>query len=245
MNVRTITATAAIVLVALASGCERQEAAWQEAREADTIAAYQEYVEAYGDSPQADEAEQRIRALRAADLWIETRQADTVEAYQRFLAQFPDSQEAEQARARLEELERQSEWAALRASTNIDALRAFAEQYSDHPVSEKARQRIAQLKEAEAREEAQLEEERQRRIAEEAARTHRVQLAALRSEDQARSGARRLEERLSDTLGEIDLEIDQSGGFYLIRTEPMEERDARSLCERLRDQDQECLAVSR
>jgi hypothetical protein len=245
MNVPIITVIAAIVLVVLASGCDRQEAAWQEAKEADTIAAYQAYVEAHGDGPQADEAEQRIRALQAADLWKEIREAETVEAYERFLKRFPDSQEAEEARARIAELERQNEWAGLRTSSDIDALRAFAERYHDYPLGEEARQRIGELEEAEAREQARLEEERQRRLAEEATRTHRVQVAALRSEEQARDGAGRLEERLAATLGEIGLEIEESGRFYLIRTEPLTEPDARSLCERLQDQNQECFVVTR
>jgi phosphoserine phosphatase len=245
MNVPIITVIAAIVLVVLASGCDRQEAAWQEAKEADTIAAYQAYVEAHGDGTQADEAEQRIRALQAADLWKEIREAETVEAYERFLKRFPDSQEAEEARARIAELERQNEWAGLRTSSDIDALRAFAERYHDYPLGEEARQRVGELEEAEAREQARLEEERQRRLAEEATRTHRVQVAALRSEEQARDGAGRLEERLAATLGEIGLEIEESGRFYLIRTEPLTEPDARSLCERLQDQNQECFVVTR
>ena len=245
MNVRTTTAAATIVLMLLASGCDRQEAAWQEAREADTITAYEAYVEEYGDSQQANDAQQRIRALRAAELWQETRQAGTVKAYQRFLQQFPGTPEAEEARARLAELERQNEWAGLRTSGDIDALRAFAERYHDYPLGEEARQRVGELEEAEAREQARLEEERQRRLAEEATRTHRVQVAALSSEEQARHGAGRLEERLAATLGKIGLEIEESGRFYLIRTEPLTEPDARSLCERLQDQNQECFVVTR
>jgi hypothetical protein len=235
------TAIALALLMVLASGCDRQQAAWQEARDADTITAYEAYVQEYGDSLQASEAEQRIRVLRAAELWKQTRQAEAVEPYQRFLEQFPDSQEADQARARLAEIERQNEWEALRTSTDIDALRSFAGRYGDYPVGQEAQQRITDLEEAQAREQAQLEAER----AEEAARTHRVQLAALRSEQGARDGASTLQKRLASTLGEIGLEIEQSGNFYLIRTEPLKEPDAQSLCQRFQARNQDCLVVLR
>lgn len=241
MIVRTITALAALLLMLSTSGCDRQEAAWQEAKNADTIDAYEGYVEEYADSPEAGVAEQRIRALRAAELWEQTRGAETAEPYQRFLEQFPDSEEAKEARERVAEIERRNEWAALRTSTDIDALRSFARRYGDHPVGREAQQRITEIEEARAREQSRLAAAR----AEDAARTHRVQLAARRSEDGARKGASTLEMQLASILGEIALENEPSGNFYLIRTEPLKEPDARSLCEHLKAQNQDCLVVSR
>jgi hypothetical protein len=54
-----------------------------------------------------------------------------------------------------------------------------------------------------------------------------------------------LQQRLADVLGETQVEIEQSGGFYLVRTEPLSEQDAGALCDRLRGGDQECLVVRR
>jgi hypothetical protein len=241
MITRTTTALSGLVLLALASGCDRQEAAWQEAREADTITAYEAYVAEYADGDQVGEAERRIRALRAAELWEQTREAETVEPYRRFLEQFPDSGQAEEARTRLEQINRQNEWATLRTSSDVDALRAFAARYAGQPVGQEAEQRVEELERAQAREQARLEAER----AEEAARTHRVQLAALRSREVAQNGASALETRLASILGETGLEVEPSGNFYLIRTEPLKEPQARSLCERLQAQNQDCLVVSR
>ncbi|MEQ8861491.1 MAG: SPOR domain-containing protein [Pseudomonadales bacterium] len=238
---------AALLFCALAlSGCDRQEAAWQEAQATDTAAAYQAYLEEHGDSPQAVEAEQRIRALQRTKLWEEARQADTADAYRRFLEQFPDADRAEQARERLSEIERQTAWERLRGSSDIAALRAFVETQPGDPLAEQARQRVSALTaEAERQEQARREEERQRRLAEEAAYSHRVQLAALRTEQQARSGADGLKQRFADILGKTDLELERSGNYYLVRTVPLSADDAHSLCERLKAKNQDCLVVGR
>ncbi len=239
---------ALIVLVAaLLTGCDRQQAAWEEAQEAGTIAGYQEFLETYPESPNAEQARQRIDEMRRAQLWEQARQADTAAAYEEFLTEFPQSEEAEQARARLSELARTRQWEALQDSRDVQALRAFAEQHSGTPLAEQARQRASEIeasaREAEAREQARLEEERRR--AEEATYTHRVQLAAFQSEARARQGVQNLEQRLADALGDIGIEVQRSGRFYLVRTEPMPEDEARSLCDRLKTQGQDCLVVGR
>jgi hypothetical protein len=242
-------AAVALLAVTLAAGCDRQEAAWREAEEADTMGAYRQYLENYPESPNAEEARQRMLALRRENLWRQAEQADSVEGYQAFLAEFPEGEEAEQARSRLAGLQGQSEWEALRGSRDPAALREFAERYQGRPIGDQARQRLEELevaaREAEAREQARLEDEEERRRAEEAAATHRVQLAALRSEQQARDGTRVLEEQLGDLLGDTGIEVAQSGGFYLLRTEPLSEQEALALCERLRERDEECLVVRR
>ncbi len=239
---------ALIVLVAaLITGCDRQQAAWEEAQEAGTMAAYQEFLETYPESPNAEQARARIDEMRRTQLWEEARQADSAAAYEAFLTEFPQSAEAEQARARLSELERTRQWEALQDSQDVQALRAFAEQHSGTPVAEQARQRASELeasaREAEAREQARLEEERRR--AEEATYTHRVQLAAFQTDARARQGARNLEQSLAAALGETGIEVQRSGRFYLVRTEPMPEDEARSLCDRLKTQGQDCLVVGR
>ena len=68
MNSRTLLAPSFLVL-ALVAGCNRQEADWEEAREADTVAAYQEFLEEHPESQQAQVAQQRMRALQRAERW--------------------------------------------------------------------------------------------------------------------------------------------------------------------------------
>ena len=244
MYFRVLSAMAVLSLLPMA-GCDRPEAAWEQAREQDTVAAYQEFLQQYPEAPQVAEAEERIQTLRREERWEQVRQADTIEAYQEFLGQFPEGPQAEEARAAIEARERLSRWQMLEGSDDIAALREFAVRYDAHPLAGEARQRIAGLEaEARAREQAR-EAERQRRLAEEAARTHRVQLAALRTEEQARAGVYRLQERLADMLGDTKLEVVQSGSYHFVRTEPMEEEQASDICQRLKARNQDCLVVKR
>lgn len=248
MNIRSLSVLTVFLLGATA-GCDSPDAAWEEAREADSIEAYRQFVEAYPDSPQASDAEQRIVELRREQAWEAARMEDTVEAYQAFLGEHSEGELADQARSRLSVLERQNAWQALEDSDDLEALQAFADEYRDGPEAAEAQARIAELqearREAEARERARAEEERRRLEAERAARSHRVQLAALRSAEQARQGAQRLREQLGDMLGESDIEVRPSGDLHLLQTEPMEEDAAAELCDQLKAAGNDCLVVPR
>jgi len=246
MNGRRKLLAPLLLALAVVAGCDRQESAWQEARDADTVSAYQAFIEEYPESAQAEQAEQRIRDLRRSERWDQARDADSVEAYQEFLADFPDGPEADQARGRLADLEREREWEDLRQSNDIEALRDFAERHRGDPLADQARQRAEEL-EAQAREaeQARREAEEERRRAEEAANTHRVQLAAFTSQERASQGAETLEQRLAEVLGEARIEVTQSGRYYLLRTEPLAEEDAQALCNRLQESDQDCMVVKR
>lgn len=242
MNIRSLVALGCLVLAAL-TGCDRQETAWRDAQEADTVGAYQEFLQSYPESPQATEAGERIRTLQREALWQQTLEADSLEAYQQFLAEFPEGDGADQAADRIAELTSQTEWEALRDSNDLEALQAFADRYGDYPISTQARQRIEDLEAEAAAEQARLEAERRR--ADEAARSHRVQLAAIQSEQRAATGADMLQQQLADALGAIRIEVKQSGSLYLLVTEPLPEEDARALCNGLQASGQECLVVPR
>jgi hypothetical protein len=251
MTIRTRSLLAAALLsLAMLAGCDRPETAWQEAQEADTIAAYQDFLDRHPDAPQAADAERRITEIRRAQRWQETAQADAAEAYEQFLAEFPDAPEAEQARERLAGIEREQQWAALRDTDDIDALRDFAERHRDHAVGAQARQRADVLEAAEfeaaERERARIAEEERRRAEEaDARRTHRVQLAALRSAERARDGASLLQRQFADVLGELAVEVAEVGAFHVVRTQPVPEEDARSLCERIRAEEGDCVVTTR
>lgn len=247
MNIRVLLVL--ILFMLGAAGCDSPGAAWDEAREADSIEAYQQFVDAYPDSPEASDAEQRILELRREQAWEAARMEDTVEAYQAFLGEYSEGELADQARSRLSVLERQSAWQALEGSDDLEALQAFADDYRESPEATEAQARIAELeearREAEARERERAEEERRRLEAERAARSHRVQLAALRTAEQAEQGAQRLREQLGDLLGESDVEVQSSGNLHLLRTEPMEEDAAAELCNQLKAAGNDCLVVPR
>jgi len=250
MIIRILCLLLALVLV----GCDSQDADWEEAQEKDTITAYEAFAEAYPESPEAEQAQSRIETLRAEQAWTEARQRNTLEAYRGFVEAHPEADMVDEARTRLETLERETTWQDLADSDDVAALRAFATDYADSREAELARERIRELEaqaEAERREreqaaEQEREAERQRQARREAEQaTHRVQLAALGSQDQADRGIEMLQQRLSEQLGDVNLEVQQSNGLYLLVTQPMSQDMAEQLCETFKQRDQDCLVRAR
>ncbi len=96
------------LLLLLAAGlligaCSRQEAAWRDARQADTDAAYSAYLEDHPAGVHAAEARQRVGELREQQAWQRALRFDTPESYQRYLAAHPDGRYGDAARGRLAE----------------------------------------------------------------------------------------------------------------------------------------------
>ena len=243
----SITATSLIV-TALLAGCDTREKDWEAAQQADSIAAYEEFLEQHPDGEYTDAARERIGGIREQNAWDSARDADSVEAYQAFLDEYPDSEHAAQADGRIDDLKRAERWAQLRNSTEIAQLEAFARRYRDSDEAEQARERIAQL-EAEAEAEARARAEAEARAAAKAASMgdYRVQLAAYRSEDPARSGAQRIQERFASLLGDTTIEVvspEQGSSFFRLLTSRLGGEEARNLCASLKEQGQDCLVVS-
>ena len=243
----SITATSLIV-TALLAGCDTREKDWEAARQADSIAAYEEFLEQHPDGEYTDAARERIAGIREQNAWDSARDADSVEAYQAFLDEYPDSEHAAQADARIDDLKRAERWVQLRNSAEIGQLEAFARRYRDSDEAAQARERIAQL-EAEAEAEARARAEAEARAAAEAASKgdYRVQLAAYRSEDPARAGAQRIQERFASLLGDTTIEVvspEQGSSFFRLLTSRLGDEEARNLCASLKEQGQDCLVVS-
>ncbi len=254
---RFFTLTAALlVAVVVIAGCDTRQRDWEEARQADSLSAYQEFLEQYPDGEHTEAARQRIVEIREQDAWETARDRDTIEAYQTFVDDYPDSTHAAQAISRISELERAESWSRLQGSREASELEAFVRRYPDSTEADLARERIDQLDaelqaEARAREEAEARarEETEAAQAAELAATGgaRVQLAAFRSEDQARSAAQQIEARHESLLEGIRIEIlppDQSSSFFRLRTSLLAADAARNLCTSLKDQGQDCLVIS-
>lgn len=250
MTIRILCLLMALALV----GCDRQGADWEEAQEKDSITAYEAFAERYPESPEADQARSRIETLRAEQAWNDARQRDTVEAYRGFIEAHPGAATVDEASTRLQTLERETAWQDLADSEDVAALRAFAANHAGSQEAELARERISELEaqaEAERREREQAAEQERERERELQARreaeqgTHRVQLAAVRGQDQANQGIELLEQRVGEALGDAGLEAQQSNGLYLLVTQPMSRDQANELCKTLKQRGQDCLVRAR
>ena len=77
---------------------------------------------------------------------------------------------------------------------------------------------------------------------------HRIQLASVRTEEQARATWARLQQSNGDVLGELTMravrvELGDRGVFYRVQAGPLEDAAAQAACSKLRSRSIECLVV--
>ena len=102
MNAKSIASVLALLSALLLVGCSHEGADWKTASTADTSDAYQKFLTQYPKSPNAPQAQARIKQLQDQHDWQVATAADSRDAYEQYLAQHPDSQNAQEARIRLE-----------------------------------------------------------------------------------------------------------------------------------------------
>ena len=90
---------AAMALMVIA--CSGRQQQWETARRADTLEAYQHFLQTYPDGEFASQAQARVRELQESSDWQKAMQADTADGYQQFLSQHPQGRMADEARIRL------------------------------------------------------------------------------------------------------------------------------------------------
>ncbi len=91
-----------IVVLIIAAGalcaCSRQETGWRDAAGADTIAAYEQYLNEFPAGAHAGEARTKLLELRDQETWAKASRLRTPEAWQRYLGEWPEGRHAATAR---------------------------------------------------------------------------------------------------------------------------------------------------
>lgn len=110
---------------------------WELARDVNTVAAYDRYLDSYIGSPFADDA-RRVRdhlAFQAA------REANTAAGYRDFLQRYPQAKEVYEARNRLNE----AVYREATSARDIDSFRAFLRDHPDNPYAQQAEEEVYRL----------------------------------------------------------------------------------------------------
>ncbi|MEP7242175.1 MAG: SPOR domain-containing protein [Gammaproteobacteria bacterium] len=104
MKISSVTSAVVVSVLAMAfiTGCSRERLDWKSAESADTLEAYDHFVERHPDSPLATQARARMTQLVEDKDWQHANSVDTAEAYKAFLAQHASGKWAEEARIRVE-----------------------------------------------------------------------------------------------------------------------------------------------
>lgn len=115
----------------------RVAAAWRDARQTNTKAAYQIFISTYPDAQETDEAKNRIDDL---DWNALNRQSNKKSAYQQYLAQYPDGRHAATAQAELATIMEKEDYARLGKNVN-DRIR-FLKKYPETSYRQDLSQKI-------------------------------------------------------------------------------------------------------
>ncbi len=236
MSFRTLFPLIIMAILGLA-GCSNQEKDWELAQRDDNAEAYLEFLAKYPNGEFADLARQRMVQLKELKAWERAQFRDRENNYQRFLSEYPDSKFAAAARQRLYELRRDAAWDVASDSGYVEVLKSFLAVYPDAPQADDARKLIAALLPAPAE---QPPPERPGNF--------RLQLGAFRTPAAAGREVRRLSARYQALLrGPIRIltPAETGGTRFLLRSAPMSGDEARSTCEKLKQDRQQCFVVNR
>jgi hypothetical protein len=217
MNSLRATCWAALLLLLTACGSAQND--WNQARTADTVAAYEAFIDKHPNTPQSVQAHQQIAALNDEQAWAQALQANTAESFQSYLQQRPSGLHADQARDRIGSIERMNAWYAASSVGSTDALQDFMQKYPHGPEANQARARLAKLT------------------------GYRVELAALRSEKQAEEARDRLQGKYGDILGSVVVVPGADAGHLLVLSADMGPDEARSACAKLREAHLSCEVI--
>lgn len=245
-----------VVFAAVLGACSNPENDFRTAEQANTEAAWREFLDQHPDSTRAGQARLRLDDLREQQDWEKAQQAQSPEALRAYLRAHPMGPNADAALEQLLDLERRFIWqTAIRTATR-EAFETFLLQYPDAPEAAEARERIAALslpvstrstavKAGSARSKTPGSQPVAAPLG--STGTARMQFGAFSTRERAMQQRKLLESKFGEMLpGAITVDVPASGArdqLYRLRSAPLSEARARSSCAALKEQGQACLIV--
>jgi hypothetical protein len=209
-----------VLAVLAAAGCSSADSDWSRAQNANTVAAYQDFVNGHANDPRVAQAREQIQKLQDEQAWSDAQKADTAAALQQYIQSEPSGAHVSQARDRVAELERAAAWKVAEADGSEGALKQFLQKYAQGPEADQARAKLAQLDH------------------------YRVELASYHSKRQAEKDRARLQARYGKVVQGLAV-VASSTKLNNIESAPMGLADAQSACASLQKEHQHCEILTR
>jgi cell division septation protein DedD len=239
-------ASAALLAAGLAlAACSSEQQDWRSAEAADTTEAYARFMEQHPDSELARQAHARMDQLTEERDWRRTSSAGTLGAYREFLARYPTGRYSQEARIRIES-------AALGSIPRMEPKTPEAQAAPPSGV------KLLQLATAGRAQPAQSAPPapppagtppppQAQASLDPVTAGYAVQLGAFGTQASADREWERLQSRFAAQLAGFTPRVvaadTSAGGVYRLQVAAAGERQARALCDSLKQQSQSCVPV--
>lgn len=212
-----------LVLCVVAAGvlvaCSSPNADWQKASSQGTVAAYQTFIQEHPNDPRAQQARNRISALKDEKAWAGAKSANTLSGYQDYLQQFPQGMHAAEAQDTVNSMQESADWQSAQSAGTAQALQDFLQKYPNAPQAQQAMHQLDKLT------------------------GYQAELGAFRSKTLANKVAARLKAKFGSELQ--DVTVVTSHGLHRVVSAPMTEADAKAACMKLHKARQRCTVIKR
>ena len=253
-------ATAAVLAVGLAlAACSSEQQDWRSAEAADTTEAYARFIEQHPDSELARQARDRVHQLAEERDWQRTSSDGTLEAYRGFLAHYPTGRYSQEARIRIESaalgsiprIAPQTPEVRDAPPSGVKLLQLAIAARSPQPgVIDRSGETMragALAQPGEAAQPAEGAAGQQPARLDPAAVGYAVQLGAFGTQASADREWQRLQNHFAAQLAGFTPRVvaadTSTGELYRLQVAAAGERQARALCDSLRQQSQSCVPV--
>lgn len=218
--IKRLTVASIVGISLLMTACNSAESDWDGAKIANTLAAYQTFVQKYPNDKHADDARGRILALQDDKDWKTAQNTNTVDSFQEYLKKESGGTHVLEAQARLTSLHRADTWKAADSEGSVAALQAFLQKYPQGPEADHARQKLASLA------------------------PYHVELADTHSKASAEHKRAELQARFGNVLHEVVIVPPSAPEkAFRVTSGSMSQADAKSACANLERAHQHCKPV--
>jgi hypothetical protein len=245
--------TAALFAMGLGlGGCSGEQQDWRSAEAADTTEGYARFIEQHPDGELATQARGRLHQLAEERDWQRTTSDGTLEAYRGFLTNYPSGRYSQEARIRIESaalgslarIAPQTPDAQAAPPSGVKLLKLAIAGQSRPAASPAPQAGLAQP--GEPAQPAQPLQAMQPPPTLDPG-SYAVQLGAFGTQASADREWQRLQSRFAAQLAGLTPRVvaadTSSGELYRLQVAAAGERQARALCDSLRQQSQSCVPV--
>lgn len=209
-----------VITAGALAACSNPSADWQKANQANTVGAYQQFIQQHPNDARAAQARNRISALNDEQAWTAAQSANTLDAYQQYLQQQPNGMHAADAQDKVNSLQADAAWQTATSANTAAGYQDFLQKYPNSPHASDAQDAMKKLT------------------------GYQALLYSTHSQKLADKMAQSLKSKYGNELQDVVV-VPPTGKSKTIevRSAPMAESDAKTACTKLKKAHQHCTVV--